>query len=366
MTPPTLTSAVVFTAIIVGAAPAAGNVRAWLQAALGPRFASLLVGALAATVMAVVASGLWRRGRPSRAQALRLVAAVGIAAAWVGATGSADPAIRAVELVHFVEYGVIAWAFVRAWQPRAGRHAYLLAALAAFLAGIAEEAYQWWLPARVGELRDVWLNGVAIGCALLFVSGLTDRAPHEVPRARVVPLVARMVALVVLAVAGFVHVVHLGVRVTDGPTTFHSRFPPEALADAARDRRARWAVAPPLVRPDRLSREDQYATEGVQHVQARNTAWVAGDAVAAWHENRILEGAFAPVLDTPSYLSRTGHRWSAEQRADAEGRAGAAVLQPFESRAFPYPLYVWPPAVLWMVATATALALLWFGRRTAA
>jgi len=366
VTPPTLTSAVGLTAIIVGAAPAAGSARAWLQSALGPRFATLLLGTLATALMAAVVRGLWRRGRPAGAQALRLPAAVGIAVAWVGATGSADPAIRAVELVHFVEYGVIAWLFVRAWQPRAGRHAYLLAALAAFLAGIAEEAYQWWLPARVGELRDVWLNGVAIGCALLFVSGLTDRAPCHLPRARVAPLVARMVALVVLALAGFVHVVHLGARITDGPTTFLSRFTPDALAAATRDRRARWAVAPPLVRPDRLSREDQYATEGVQHVQARNAAWTRGDAVSAWHENRILEGAFAPVLDTPSYLSRTGHRWPAAQRTDAEARAGAAVLEPFESRAFPYPIYVWPPAALWATAVVTALACLWCGRRAAA
>lgn len=366
MTPHRLATAVVLTALIVGAAPAAGSARAWLQATLGPRFATFLLAALAGVVATLIAGACWRRGRPSPAQAFRLVAAAGLAAAWVGATGSADPAIRAVELVHFVQYGVITWAFVRAWHPQLGRQAYVAAALAAFVAGIAEEAYQWWLPARVGELRDVWLNGVAIGCALLFVSGLTARAAEPARRRRAAPLVARMAALAVMALAAFVHVVHLGVRITDGPTTFLSRFTPQALAEAARDRQARWAAAPPLVRPDRLSREDQYATEGVQHVQARNTAWNAGDAVTAWHENRILEGAFVPVLDTPSYLSRTGHRWSQAQRADAEASAGAAVLQPFASRAFPYPLYLWPPAALWSAALTLALACLWWGRRVAA
>ena len=89
-------------------------------------------------------------------------------------------------------------------------------------------------------------------------------------------------------------------------------------------------------------------TEGLQHVQARNTAWTNGDAVTAWHENRILEGAFAPVLDTPSYLARTGHRWSPAQRADEAahgderrsrtrifgskpGSYGAGILQVVES-----------------------------------
>ena len=354
------------TALIVGAAPAAGVARSWLQATLGPRFATLLLVALAGTLALVVGRALYRRGWPTPAQGLRVLTAVGIAAGWVATTGSADPAIRAVELVHFVEYGAITWAFVRAFEPAAGGAAYLPAALAAFIAGIAEEAYQWWLPARVGELRDVWLNGVAIGCALLFVSGLAVRTSRPARYPAAAPLVARMAALAVIALAAFIHVVHLGVRITDGPTTFLSRFTPQSLADAARDRDTRWAVAPPLVRPDRLSREDQYTTEGVQHVQARNTAFGAGDAVTAWHENRILEGAFAPVLDTPSYLSRTGHRWSAAQRADAEARAGAAVLQPFESRAFPYPLYLWPPAALWTAALTVALACLWFGRRAAA
>ena len=41
--------------------------------------------------------------------------------------------------------------------------AIVLPALAAFVVGIGDEAVQWFIPARVGELRDVWLNSVAIG-----------------------------------------------------------------------------------------------------------------------------------------------------------------------------------------------------------
>ena len=55
-------------------------------------------------------------------------------------------------------------------------------------------------------------------------------------------------------------------------------------------------------------------------VQERNEQWTANDVVAAWRENRILEKYYGPVLDTPSYVSRTGHRWSPGQRADAEAR----------------------------------------------
>ena len=52
-------------------------------------------------------------------------------------------------------------------------------------------------------------------------------------------------------------------------------------------------------------------SEGLLHVQERNRRWEAGDIRAAWSENLILEKYYAPVLDTPSYISRTGHRWPA-------------------------------------------------------
>jgi len=105
---------------------------------------------------------------------------------------------------------------------------------------------------------------------------------------------------------------------------------------------------------------------GNQHAQARNTAWGAGDVFTAWRENRILERFFAPVLDTPSYVAPAGHRWPAAQRADAERRVAGRDAEGFASRAFPYPIYTWPPWALWLPALALA-ALLWLtGTRAAA
>ena len=80
-------------------------------------------------------------------------------------------------------------------------------------------------------------------------------------------------------------------------------------------------------------------TEGLQHVQARNGAWARGDALTAWRENLILERLFGAVLDTPSYVARTGHRWSAAQRADAARRVAGRDADAFVSAAFPYPIY---------------------------
>ena len=99
-------------------------------------------------------------------------------------------------------------------------------------------------------------------------------------------------------------------------------------------------------------------TEGVTHVQRRNELLAANDARGAWMENLILEKYYEPVLDTPSYVSRTGHRWSPEQRSVVQSRAGAADPS-YISTANPYPIYAWSRLGFWFASLAAA-AVLWF------
>jgi hypothetical protein len=155
--------------------------------------------------------------------------------------------------------------------------------------------------------------------------------------------------------------VHLGYEIADPEAgTFRSIYSAGELQDLSADRARRWAVQPPAVRPPRLSREDQYMSEALWHVQARNKAWTAGDFASAWHENRILEKYFQPALDTPSYVSRTGHRWSPEQRANAERRAAASLAgSAFVSHAQEaFPIFVWQKRVFWMAVVALVAAIL--------
>jgi len=109
----------------------------------------------------------------------------------------------------------------------------------------------------------------------------------------------------------------------------------------------------------RVSREDQYMTEGVTHVQKRNELLAASDPRSAWMENQILEKYFAPVLDTPSYVSRRGHRWSPEQRQSVEAQA-AGGNPGYVSRANPYPIYAWSRALFWLVSICIA-GVIWIG-----
>jgi hypothetical protein len=170
--------------------------------------------------------------------------------------------------------------------------------------------------------------------------------------------VRRAVAATMLVLSAFVSVVHLGHDVKDGHRTFRSIYSAEELDALAADRAARWRSDPP-VELKRLSAEDQYMSEGLWHVQRRNRAWDAGDASTAFQENLILERFFAPVLDTPSYVSRTGHRWAAAHRQDAESRAQAASARgsalpaepaPYVSDAHLIPIFTWPRRAFWLVA----------------
>jgi hypothetical protein len=349
---------------LVLAAPYVGVVRSQIRTAFPGQFSTIINGIVAAALLTAIAWAVTRirSNRPVRYATIALAFIIGIA--YARATASPDPAVRSVEYFHFVEYGLIAVLYYRAWRTRLDLSAVVLPVLATFVVGIADEAVQWFIPARVGELRDVWLNGVAIGCGLLFGIGFEPPSPFTPGwRPGSFRATAHGLAVTVLALAAFVHLVHLGVEIRDPATgAFGSRYTAGQLSALTADRAGRWKASPPTTRPPRLSREDQYMTEGLQHVQARNTAWDAGESFTAWRENLILEKWFSPVLDTPSYVSRTGHRWSAEHRANASARVPGTEERPFTSAAYPYPLYYWPGFRLWLGAVVLAGALVLAGQ----
>jgi hypothetical protein len=199
----------------------------------------------------------------------------------------------------------------------------------------------------VGEVRDVLLNLVAISSGLLFSIGVDPPTPLTAPLAAASRRRAALLAVIVLVVfGGFFQSVHLGYEIGDVDAgVFRSRYTAPELAAIGQERARQWQTNPPLTWA-RLSQEDQYLTEGVAHVQRRNQLWDAGNVLAARHENLILERYYAPVLDSPSFLSATGHRWSPEQRADAESRGQGFMI--YVSDALDYPVLIWPKWAFWL------------------
>ena len=155
----------------------------------------------------------------------------------------------------------------------------------------------------------------------------------------------------------FFQTVHLGYEVHDSAIgTFRSRYSRVQLESAAKERMDRWREeTPPVV--GRLSREDQYLSEGLWHVRRRNQAMAAGDVFTAWRENRILETFYAPLLETGTEERRAGFTWPAEQRAQA-ARVAAGDNRPYVSDAAPVPIYDWPKRTFWMmIALAISMIL---------
>jgi VanZ family protein len=325
--------AVLVSLMLVAAAPFIGELRRTVASTLPGQYVWIVNGAVGLVGAAVALSAVFsiRERRLARFGLIGL--AVVIAIVFTRMTGSPVPAVAAVEHFHFVQYGFITWLFYRAWRRRGDAASIVLPVAAAFVFGIAEEWWQWFLPARVGELQDVLLNAVAIACGLMVSIALAPLEPRAMARGGIRDSVAGA-ALALLALAAFTWTVHVGHVIVDPAIgEFRSRYSAATLLASSAERTSRWAASPPLVRRT-LAREDQYRSEGETHVRARNEAWERGEVARAWGENLILEKYFTAVLDTPSHISKTGHRWHRDHRADAERRlAGLGHAPPFVSAA---------------------------------
>ncbi len=351
---------------VILSSPFIRDIRDWIRASFPGQYATVVATAVALAIggALVVAVVRIRDRRAARYGAILLALALGTAYALWNAQGIAE--VDVVERVHFVEYGLITLLFYRVWRPRGDASMFVLPVLAGIAVGTLEEWLQWFIPGRVGDMRDVFLNGVAIVCGLLFSVGVD---PPDAGALALRPGSLRRIGVVATAVtilfASFVYSVHLGVETSDQETgRFHSRYDAATLISIGQERLALWKDHPPIDRPRSRSREDQYMSEGLLHVGERNRRWEAGDIRAAWSENLILEKYFAPVLDTPSYVSRTGHRWPPGHRADAEQRLAALppAVGSYESRADAtegrHFIRTWSPVVFWMVVGLVMVGML--------
>lgn len=334
-----LTAALLLSLAIPVAAPFLGAVRDLLLDHLGE--GALAVGMAAAGIAGLLLLVLLaaRSREPLREGGLArwgaLAAALAMVVAQLLAWRSGDRRVDLVERIHLAEYGLLALTWYWALRPRHRAPALAaLALLAAGLVGVGDEWVQWASAARVGDVRDVLLNLWAGGIGVFAAIGLLPRrertgpagGPHPHPHSRSTRLALRLAAVTVLAAAGFVACAHLGHRVEDPVTgSFLSYHSAEELARARDERARRWPSDPPPA-PAPLVLEDYFLTEAGAHVQARNTAWEAGDLAGAWRENLILERWYTPFLDLSSFATGQPHRWPPVQRrhaADAAAAAGA-------------------------------------------
>jgi len=341
-------------------APFIGEIRNWIKATFPGQFVELVggavVGALGAALLVAVVRIRARRLRRYGA----LAAAAALFAAYILAFRTGNNEVDAVELFHFVEYGLVTYLFYRAIRPSGDPSVVILTLLFGVLVGTLEEWFQWFLPTRVGDARDVFLNLYAVTCGIVFSVGLTppDHFSWRLQPASIRQTL-RLAAAVLVAFALFFHCAHLGYEIQDQEIgRFRAFFTADELGALTADRARAWAQNPPR-RLELLGKEDFYLTEGGWHAQARNTAYTARDFFTAWQENRILEKYYDPFLDLHSFSSGDRHRWAPEQRREVEAGAAAGAGGDYVSGAMLDRIDVRPSKpVFWAVTAVLAAALL--------
>src|SRR6478609_5163677 len=177
-----LVVAIAVSTAIVLVSPFMGQLQSFLRRSLSTQNYVLLfgVGVLIAVGLAIAFAVIRIRNRRGERFALLAIALL-LGGSYMWATGTPYAEVNAVERVHFVEYGLISFLFYRAVLPRrplsrslseGGRAAgdlsiLILPLLAGFMVGTLDEWLQWFIPVRVGEAHDVFLNLVSLICGVL-------------------------------------------------------------------------------------------------------------------------------------------------------------------------------------------------------
>jgi hypothetical protein len=205
------------------------------------------------------------------------------------------------ELVHIVEYGVLALLAARLLSKEIGGFLLYLTVLAyTFIVGVADETVQWLHAFRVGDLRDVMTNGVSAWLGLLYAAGLVT-APLQRSTTAGRWLAAILLAFSPVLFAEFYLRTQTGHIICDErQNCFLSNFTSSELHALEEERADRWASAPAgslaaSDEPTLWAWEDYFLTEARAHFRLANEAAAAEDWITACGELHILTTRFAPA-----------------------------------------------------------------------
>ena len=270
-----------------------------------------------------------------------------------------------IERIHLFQYGglvvLYAWALRPVLPGFSGR---IPAAGMAFAVGLLDESLQYALPTRVGDLQDVWLNGLSVMLGFLFLDRVLGREPW--PRGEAFPrrLVGTLGGLLILMTAGVVtYLTHPGYfHQTREGIGFYSRFTQAELLRRDAEQAAHYArevkrlYGDPMHSYLKRQRElDPYLAELLVRLFRRNVHAQSGRPVSAWAENEILREFF------PEVVRLSGQAWPKERSSDPAPGEAAGLVSPVGAGEIRVALGT---GTLWLLAGLAATAcLIWGWRR---
>ncbi|MBD3392301.1 MAG: hypothetical protein GF418_09555 [Chitinivibrionales bacterium] len=212
-----------FTALIYSTLSIVSALRKWLEETFGRECYNAVYWVFAA-IGAVILVYLIRKLRGLRLLGSIAVIAIVAAVYWYYLSGMKYPA----EKIHFLEYGLLGALLLAALRHHCAQWVSALSAVTiVYWIGLGDEAIQWMLPNRVGEIRDAVINLLsgALGVAALHFSVYMYHTSPAATRRQVkgLPILGAvtsvMTALFIMQVHGFGHVIE-----TKEPGRIYSSF----------------------------------------------------------------------------------------------------------------------------------------------
>jgi len=308
----------------------------FIRSGLENYFDVIFKGTIAALGLALLVSGVWlelRRARsrkehatPStthfRKLALKRITLAAICGAlyYFGLVYAmcSNPAqgVRIIEFIHLFEYSLITIIILKAVSGSIRGHAaYAVVFLVMYLVGLGDEAIQGHIARRVGEFRDVRINAIVIGLAILSIGlvfsprSLSGRLTRKHVRS-----IMLLAGICVIATAAFILHFHIGHRIEDDRCgAFHSLYTREYLL-----KRSRGTVLGPL--PPRggtpasaairgyWAAEDFYETEAYKHLAEREKLRRQELFWEAFCEEQTRRIYYAPFADLGEWKDWTAQR----------------------------------------------------------
>jgi len=269
-----------------------------LRTSLQDHFDVIFRGTMAALGVALLTSGVWlelRRGRSAKPHGAWKSASLGkivlrktvlsvicVALYYFGLFHAicTNPAqgVRIIEFLHLFEYSLITILVLRAVSVSTKGYAgYVLAFIAMYLVGLGDEAVQGYIARRVGEFRDIHINAIVAGLAIVAVRLVfSPRALSGRSGPKHLRPILILIAASVIATAAFILSFHIGYRIDDDRCgVFYSLYPKEELL--SRTDRATPGPLPPrggsvasAAIKGYWAAEDFYETEARKHRAERD------------------------------------------------------------------------------------------------
>jgi len=213
-------------------------------------------------------------------------------------------ASKAVEFIHFFEYGLLSYLAFIALRCRINNLLiYVWGVIVVSCFGYIDEGIQWVIESRTGELKDALTN---VACAVTFqifisqvsepVKGFKKIEFHDFK------LLLKGLSVFLVIITLFTILVNTGFEVFDHEVGyFKSKFTRDNLLSMKEERSQIIMIPNPkatqiVIKPDYWSITDFYAQEAKYHIKFRNDLLKDKHYRSAYCEELILEKYYEPVM----------------------------------------------------------------------